>query len=380
MRNNRKIGLITYHSAYNFGSVLQAYATQEAIKEIAGNCEVLNYRSKEQKRVYSIFKWDRGLKGMIKSGVKNVLMLRDWRTQKVRMDKYERVISELFALSKEVTAANEVSELWNQYDLIVSGSDQIWNKHSNELEHVGWDEMAPYLLRGYKGKKVSYASSLTNMTDEEISKIIADISEFDAISFREQDTYHKMKNDFMISCENVLDPTFLLSKEAWKSKLNLSRSGKENYLLYYALNKRSEIKAAVINIKKYARKHDLQVKMIAPLNYIGEIADVEILKDVDPIDFMNLILNASTVVTDSYHGTILSVNLGKDIYSICKGHPSDFRKVNILSQLGMADRIIRSTEELLMMEYAPINYHAVNKQIESRKEKSICFLADALRS
>ena len=28
----KKIGIITYHSAYNFGSVLQAYATQQILE------------------------------------------------------------------------------------------------------------------------------------------------------------------------------------------------------------------------------------------------------------------------------------------------------------------------------------------------------------
>ena len=43
-----KIGLITYHSAYNFGSVLQAYAMQEYLKSEIGNCEIINYRTKNR--------------------------------------------------------------------------------------------------------------------------------------------------------------------------------------------------------------------------------------------------------------------------------------------------------------------------------------------
>ena len=80
-----KIGLITYHSAYNFGSVLQAYATQTVIKRIAGNCEIINYRTKEQKRVYSIFVWSKGWRVLI-SAVNNGLALLKLREKKKRID------------------------------------------------------------------------------------------------------------------------------------------------------------------------------------------------------------------------------------------------------------------------------------------------------
>ena len=45
-----KVGVITYHSAYNFGSVLQALATQEAIKRLGYEADIINYRMKRQKQ------------------------------------------------------------------------------------------------------------------------------------------------------------------------------------------------------------------------------------------------------------------------------------------------------------------------------------------
>lgn len=84
----KEIGLITYHSAYNFGSVLQAYATQETILKIAGNCEVINYRTEEQKKSYSIFQWEKG-PGFIKSIIKNFLLLSKFGEKKKRERLYE---------------------------------------------------------------------------------------------------------------------------------------------------------------------------------------------------------------------------------------------------------------------------------------------------
>ena len=49
-----KVGLITYHSAYNFGSVLQAYATQKIITKLGHRVEIINYRMPSQKNYYSL--------------------------------------------------------------------------------------------------------------------------------------------------------------------------------------------------------------------------------------------------------------------------------------------------------------------------------------
>ena len=53
----QRIGIITYHSAYNYGSALQALATQEAVSRITETkAEIINYRTDEQKRVYALYR------------------------------------------------------------------------------------------------------------------------------------------------------------------------------------------------------------------------------------------------------------------------------------------------------------------------------------
>ena len=235
-----KVGLITYHSAYNFGSVLQAYATQETIKKIIGNCEIINYRTDEQRRVYSIFKWGNGFR-LIKSAIKNFLIIFKYSQRKDREKKYENVFNKLFNLSDTFKEPIDVYNVWDKYDIIVSGSDQIWNKHSNELENVSWEYMKPYLLSSYTGKKVSYASSLTNMSSEEIDVIIDDIRSFDFVSFRENETCDMMNDNYNLDCYSVLDPTFLLTKEEWIEKLNLKKNDND-YCLFYSLGSFKDIK------------------------------------------------------------------------------------------------------------------------------------------
>ena len=371
-----KIGLITYHSAYNFGSVLQAYATQEMVARITGSCEIINYRTKEQRKIYSIFVWNRG-KRFIYSIVTNTLILFRYRKKKERQESYERLFNEIFSLSEECTEPEDVYRMWNKYDVIISGSDQIWNKHSKELHNVAWKYMMPYLLCGYKGKKISYASSLSCMNDEEIVKILPYIDQFDYLSFREKSTAEKMAKICSIKVSEVVDPTFLLSMEDWIKRFGLKKIDDEKYLLFYALNRRRDIKLILPIIEKYAKSRGLIIKMISPLGFFRGNKIVRILENVNPIDFLSLIYNATTVITDSYHGTILSVNFQKDIFSICGRNPSDFRKTDILNRIGLDGRIIYDLNDMLIQKYDVIDYSEVNKTVQKLRDESMLYLKDA---
>lgn len=372
-----KIGLITYHSAYNFGSVLQAYALQEYIKSKQGNCEVINYRMKEQRRVYSIFTWNnKGIK-WIKSLIKNILIIPHYNSKKKRQDDYENLIKKIFVLSKECIEPEDVYAVWDKYDLIISGSDQIWNKHSNELENISWKYMRPYLLYGYKGKKISYASSIANMKDSDLKKIIPYIERFSAVSIREKESADKLSKRCKVNIQNVLDPTFLLSKREWIERFHLKNSSEE-YILYYALNGRKDIKAVRHIVEEYAKQRNYKVKMIAPLVYVKGNRAIEVLEDTDPVAFLNLIYNAKTIVTDSYHGTILSINFEKDVYSICGRNESDFRKTDILKQIGLESRVVYDLKDLLNKKFDSIDYRLVNDKLEHLRKQSRLYLDNAL--
>lgn len=62
----KKIGIITFHSAYNYGSVLQAFATQETVRSLGYAPEIINYRLAEQKKIYSNIRLKYGVKEFIK--------------------------------------------------------------------------------------------------------------------------------------------------------------------------------------------------------------------------------------------------------------------------------------------------------------------------
>lgn len=367
-----KIGIITFHSAYNYGSVLQAYATQETVKKLGYNTEIINYRTKEQKRIYSNIKFCNGFKDFIR----DVTLLPVYSKRKLRAKKFEEFIANM-QLSEICRIPKDVIKIWSQYPVIISGSDQIWNKHSLELENVGWEYMDPYLLNGYKGGKISYASSIANMNPNELKKILNKIDDFSYVSTRESVSSEALSKMVNNNISIVLDPTFLLKNKDWINSFNLKKK-KEKYILYYSLrgiNGFNEIKDTLVYLSK---QYNCKILTITPFCFINKNSIFEPHPEYGPIDFLNAIYNSELVVTDSFHGTVLSVNFEKDFFSICKNNGSEFRKTDILKRIDLEDRIIHNVLDIQENNFKIIDYNVINIKLDKLREESLNYLKVAL--
>ena len=371
------IGIITYHSAYNFGSVFQAYATQVAVKRIAGEATIINYRMVEQQHFYyPLYRTHYG----VKTWAKDRMQLFAHKKRCLRRERFEKFIAEYFTLTQQVREPEEVFELWQNFHIMISGSDQIWNKHSCELEHNEWRYMDPYLLKGFQGRRISYASSVGNMTDMELQSILPELQQFDVLAFRESTSAKKMTTLLDRPVETVLDPTFLLTKDDWIAYLQLQRACKERYILAYFLCGPKKLAQLLPTLLRFAKKRECKVKLLTPFSYIPyPDKRVEYHPEYGPIEFMNALYNAEAVVTDSYHGTILSVNFGKDFYSNCKSGGSEFRKTDILGRLGLQDRIIHDVAIIPKLDMPSIDYTDVYAKLDALRQHSLNYLKTILK-
>lgn len=82
--------------------------------------------------------------------------------------------------------------------------------------------------------------------------------------------------------------------------------------------------------------------VITPFAYVP--SDKYLINDhsFGPSEFIQAINNASLVITDSYHGTLFSLNLGTPFLSISSGSGSSTRKDQVLSRLHLSDHIVGS--------------------------------------
>jgi hypothetical protein len=362
----KNIGIITYHAAYNFGSVLQAYATQEAVRKLGFNPEIINYRLSTQKDYYEpLYRTRFGWKKL----VLDIEMFPVASQRKMRRINYEKFISEYMNLSEELTEPEDVKNIYDRYKTIVSGSDQIWNLHSFELDGQNSNYISPYLLESYRGKAISYASSVANMSDEELDWLISRIKHFSAVSIREQSSINRIKNIYNSNVVHVCDPTFLLTKEEWIERLNLSNTQNEDYILYYSLGESFFQLRNFEPLKKISRFHGCPIHVVTPFAYLPSGGGLINCSFFGPKEFLVDLYNSKAVITDSFHGTALSIVFRKNLRSLIKNQGSEFRKSDLLTCIGIADSDRTSIDCLysdkLITEYSDVVENKISDYISN---------------
>lgn len=371
------IGIITYHAPYNFGSTLQAYATQKAVEDLGYDAKIINYRMRPQKDAYSLVRIHEGSKVFIKDAIQFPV----FSLKKIRAKNFENFFIEYLKLTPEFADPDDFHQYANQFDVIISGSDQIWNKHSNELEHSDWSFMAPYLLKGYSGKKISYASSVSNSSDDDIQHMIPDLLEFSHISMRERGAADRLSSFLKREVDTVLDPTLLYNGENWRKFLNIKRKKpSQPYILFYSLAPVKPLRRGSVLLKQLADK-GYQIRYITPyFQYPYMDKRFRNCLSYGPIEFLTSLYNASGIVTDSFHGTMFSINFNKPFWSINNACDSDIRKTTVLEKYGLMSRSITWDSRISALDMSAIDYDNVNQLIDADRKESIGYLKKAIES
>lgn len=368
------VGIITYHSAYNFGSALQAFATQSVIEQCGYGAEIVNYRMKSQRAHYRIIR----VTGP-RAFINDLGMLSLYNQKVLRQERFEKFFSLFLNMGEEFQNPEDFTR-HTSFSTIVSGSDQIWNKHSNELKHVDWKFMNPYLLKDFEGKRVSYASSIADMQGEELNHLKNELIRFESISMRESSGADKIGKLLHRRVATVLDPTLLLTRCDWDIRLSLNDlNNAKRYVLFYSLADRCVIEKYKSILEVYETS-GFDVKYITPYAKVPFMEKFQNCLDFGPIEFLTALKNADVVITDSYHGTLFSINFHKDFYSINGLYSSDIRKTEILQQLGLQNRISSWQSGFNDLDKEEINYARVDEILKLKREESIQYLKKALDS
>jgi len=297
-----KIGIISIHSAHNYGSVLQAYALQEELKKFSEDVKIINYRPNYFDTQYKMFSF-RVYKRY--KGILNKILHFGWRTLKIKSryikyKKFEDYIKSRYNLTDKYTSFEPLEKANFNFDAIFCGSDQIWNTDITE----GFDKS--YYLGFAKDEtiKASYAASvgrkeIDNKYEEEYKKYIGRL---DYIALREEASKEVIQKYTKKPITITVDPTLLLDKEKWDELANASKMNiPYKYILVYILEENQEFVKIVNAISEY-----LGLKVISPSKKVRFKNEV-IFPEVGPEDYVRLFKNSEFVITNSFHGTVFSL-------------------------------------------------------------------------
>ena len=92
----KKIAILTFHNAHNYGAMLQAYALQKKCEEY-GKCEILDYENKKISNQYKIIRIVG--KNPINIIKRAVLDIKNYKKRKLRAEKFNNFMNGYMNLS-----------------------------------------------------------------------------------------------------------------------------------------------------------------------------------------------------------------------------------------------------------------------------------------
>ena len=373
----KKIGLITYHGADNFGSLLQAYALLKVLqKHISSNTEIINFVSKEQKQMYSLFLPNNSIKNLIKN---MYILFNHYDIRKAKAVKFEEFREKYLNSSKKDSFDSISCDNIKGYDAFVCGSDQIWNMHIDDFYDY-------YMLSfGKKEKKISYAASMgglmPKLTEADKDKIQKLVSDFAAISVRENMAYSIVKECTGREANVNIDPVFLIERNKW-DEIAGERIMNEDYIFFYSIDYNDD---SVEIAKWFSKKYNLPVVILNTSwkSYVICKDGIQWAKSQGIEDFLSLVKYAKIVLSGSFHGTAFSVIYNKPFFRIQRRNNGEFlvddRVRTLFQKLQITEREINieNYEEYAEKVY-DVDYSNINKMIEKERANSIEYLREAL--
>ncbi len=338
----------------NFGQVLQCYALFRYCEIHGYDVRVIRYRILETDEDIVVLPPFQSLDREVYEE-----QHRTAQKNNRQSDAFRAFIKKYIKRSCMCYTSTEVSEECTSADLIIVGSDQLWNPKWFDPVFCPEIKNNNQILISYATGGISDATS----KNENILKVITDrIQKFNAVSVREE-ICRKIIGKYTDKVVKVVcDPTFLISSEMW-DKIAQSRIVDGKYILCLCYG---NVQYQKHLLKEIAKLHGIEKICIIKANdyykkmYIEK--NMKLIENIGPSEFISLIKYANVICTDSYHCFTISLIYEKEFYllerpDISREDASPDRMNEVCKKLGIANRWVSSKKDLINVEridYSPI--------------------------
>lgn len=357
-----KVAVITRHAISNYGSLLQAYATQKIFEKLGNSCEIIDYiredesyKNHEKTLLKQKPDWNNNL-------IKRLIYLALRQPESIfsgRMFAKER--NKYLKLTKHYDSFQQLKNNPPVANLYVTGSDQVWGP----TEDGSHDPAYCLAFTPDYAKRISYAASFgrSAMTEETAAYYAYNLKRYAAVTVRE-DSAVELTKKLGIKAKQVLDPTILLTAEEWRILSKTKNRGK--YVLVYQLHNDP-------NLGEYAKKvaNAMGLPLIRISTHLHQITrQGKFVCNPDIAEFISYIDGATCMITDSFHGTAFAINLNTPFVEVLPNNSTGTRNQSILKLTGLSDRILLDNEDVALASQV-VDFAPVNKIIATERQRSI---------
>jgi Polysaccharide pyruvyl transferase len=309
MKPQRKMGVLTFHRCINYGSYWQARCLVEGLRARGHDTTIVNHDSWR----ITIAEWKCGFRPVLPTSVPT----RDYILYGVKMLKFFRTSA---SLPRSARFALEKPADMESFDLVVVGSDEVWN-----LRHPWYGGCALFFGTGVRARRLaSYAASFGNYdASHGLEQTWASrLRDFASISVRDENSRSIIKTALGLEPELVLDPCLQFRPRPegrW-------RGPRRPFVAVYGHN---FSEAFSREVRRWAKSRG---HLLVSLGYRNAWADRQWIT-ADPHDFAHFIAQANAVATNFFHGCVFALRYAKPL--VCESSPYRSVKVqNLMATVG----------------------------------------------
>lgn len=186
--------------------------------------------------------------------------------------------------------------------IAIAGSDQVFSGYDGYNFLTDVPQEVPV---------ISFAASAdwtaSKLSDDWRRKAQSSLRRYRAISVREEDGASLVKEllgerDIPTHC----DPVMLLTADDYRKRFDLRTCNRRDVLLCYFLNLRSKDEINFNSLRRYSQDKGLKLIIVASDN-TERFIPKDLLLSPSPKEFLQMFEDAELVVTNSFHGTVLSM-------------------------------------------------------------------------
>lgn len=359
-----KIGIITHYDVHNHGAILQMNALIKVLRlKFNADAHALqfdknyDFLGRELKAKYEIgiksvgiyvkYLFDRGLKVFL-FNVKKKGLFEEFK-------KRENLIGDYYSESENL-------------DAVIIGSDEVFALHTGPTP-VLFGHALP------TDKVFAYAGCFGPTKIEDIKKLHCEafvgsgLASMKGLAMRDQNSIDIAKELTGRDSKLVVDPVILYGYEEELKELKDPKLPK--YLLVYAYETRMNDPEETKKIVEYAHSHGL--KVVCPGFYHGW-ADINI--NTDPVELLRYFKYADCVVTDTFHGSVMSIITGREL--AVKLRDNSNKLLNLLKEYGLENRVIDGSWNLDSIFAKKQDNEYVAKEVIRRREDSMAYLKEMI--
>lgn len=355
----KKIGILTHYQVHNHGAILQMHGLYNVLKNLGLKPVILTYKKNlsfiesnlENKYNISLKSIPFYLGYLRKQGFCKTLF--NIKKHKL-LNKFKKNNYNFIPLQKE------------KLPYVVIGSDEVFSLEAGvNIMMYGHTIPAETVF--------SYAASFGQTDIKRIEEkhcfplISSGLKALKAISVRDIASANTVFTLTGVKPEICFDPVLLYGfvKELKQNKYKVPD---KNYLVVYAYDNSLNDSAEVKKIKAFAIKHNL--KIVSP-GFYHKWADINL--NVNPLELLQVIKKAKYVITDTFHGSVMSILLNTPF--AVKLRDKNINKIGyLLESLGASNQKIEDFSDLEKVLLTPVDWKNINKNIEVLREQGMNYL------